>query len=82
MLLPDKVGKYFMKVECFCFDDRILEPGEETLPVQFYIDPEFAKNPDMLDVKRISLYYTFFPKKDFDWSQYLRGGHPRAIHIK
>lgn len=59
---PNKVGKYFQKIQCFCFDEQILKPGEEmTMPVLFFIDPKMAEDPDMEDVKAITLSYTFFP---------------------
>ena len=59
---PNKVGQYFQKIQCFCFDEQILKPGEEMqMPVLFYIDPKMADDPDMEDVKAITLSYTFFP---------------------
>lgn len=58
---PPKVGKYFHKVQCFCFDEQALMPGEEmSMPVMFYIDPAFDADPYMSDVQTITLSYTFF----------------------
>jgi len=58
---PLKVGKYFQKTQCFCFDEQILQPGEEmNFPVVFYIDPAIAEDRNMDDVKTISLSYSFF----------------------
>ncbi len=62
--LPDKVGAYFSKVECFCFKDQTLGAKQEaTLPVSFFIDPAMLEDPAMDDVKTITLSYTFFPSK-------------------
>lgn len=62
---PDKAGAYFCKVACFCFEKQILMPGEAMeMPVQFYIDPEIVKDPDLNDVSLITLSYTFFEVKN------------------
>ena len=58
---PLKVGKYFQKVQCFCFDEQILEPAKHmSMPVMFYIDPAMNNDPDMADVSAITLSYTFY----------------------
>ncbi len=59
---PPKAGKYFRKIECFCFQEQII-PASKTvhMPVMFFIDPEFAADPDMEDVTTITLSYTFYP---------------------
>ncbi|MBP9752740.1 MAG: cytochrome c oxidase assembly protein [Proteobacteria bacterium] len=62
---PDKAGQYFSKVACFCFERQLLMPGEAMdMPVQFYIDPDLAKDKDLKDVNLITLSYTFFEVKD------------------
>lgn len=62
---PAKAGIYFNKVQCFCFDEQRLKPEEALdMPVFFFIDPEFAQDEDMADVKDIMLSYTFFRAED------------------
>ncbi|MEZ0242849.1 MAG: cytochrome c oxidase assembly protein [Sphingomonas sp.] len=59
---PAQVGKYFTKIECFCFTRQTLKPGEEIrMPVVFYVDPKILDDPDARDVKQITLSYTFYP---------------------
>lgn len=58
---PDMAGAYFNKVECFCFTDTTLQPGETLdMPVVFYIDPAIVDVPELKNVKTITLSYTFF----------------------
>ncbi len=58
---PYKAAKYFTKIDCFCFTEQRLAPGEEaSLGVQFYVDPEIFNDPNTRDVKTITLSYTFY----------------------
>ena len=59
---PALAGAYFMKVECFCFTDTELQPGETMdMPVVFYVDPAIVDVPELADISTITLSYTFFP---------------------
>jgi cytochrome c oxidase assembly protein subunit 11 len=64
---PQQAGQYFNKVQCFCFEEQRLQPGEQVdMPVFFYIDPEFAVDPRMKGINNITLSYTFFKVDEED----------------
>uniref|UniRef100_A0A336ML92 Cytochrome c oxidase assembly protein COX11, mitochondrial n=2 Tax=Culicoides sonorensis TaxID=179676 RepID=A0A336ML92_CULSO len=64
-VIPFEAGQYFNKIQCFCFEEQMLNPHEEVdMPVFFYIDPEFVDDPKMEFVDEITLSYTFFEAKD------------------
>ncbi|XP_049717092.1 cytochrome c oxidase assembly protein COX11, mitochondrial isoform X1 [Elephas maximus indicus] len=64
-VVPFEAGQYFNKIQCFCFEEQRLNPQEEVdMPVFFYIDPEFAEDPRMVNVELITLSYTFFEAKE------------------
>jgi cytochrome c oxidase assembly protein subunit 11 len=58
---PPAAGKYFHKTQCFCFDYQLIAPNETAhFPVVFYVDPELDKDPQLKDLKSITLSYSFF----------------------
>jgi len=62
---PLKVGRYVNKVECFCFTEERLGPGEQVrMPVQLFIDPEMASDDTVDEVKTITMSYHFFESAD------------------
>jgi cytochrome c oxidase assembly protein subunit 11 len=69
-ITPAKAGKYFHKTQCFCFDYQMLTPNQTmNMPVVFYIDPSIADDPNLDDVKRITLSYSFFKSDSSDLDQ-------------
>ncbi|WP_248306270.1 cytochrome c oxidase assembly protein [Devosia oryzisoli] len=58
---PDLAGVYFNKIECFCFTEQTLQPGETVeMPIVFFVDPDLADDRDLATVKDITLSYTFY----------------------
>ncbi len=62
---PSQAGAHFVKMQCFCFTEHTLKPGESMeAPVVFYIDPDIEKNRDMRGVNSMTLSYTYFPSRN------------------
>lgn len=64
---PPRAGLYFNKIQCFCFEEQRLLPGETVdMPVFFFIDPEYAEDPQLSRINNITLSYTFFQTDEDD----------------
>jgi cytochrome c oxidase assembly protein subunit 11 len=70
---PHSAGQHFVKLECFCFQERVLAPGESAeLPVVYFVDATLASDPDTETLETVTLSYTFFNKAEAGAA--LRGG--------
>ena len=70
---PFKIGQYFNKIECFCFTEQLLLPGEEKeFTVSFFVDPKLAEDRNAEDVSVITLSYTFFNQGTGARDRYMR----------
>lgn len=59
---PPQAGAFFNKIQCFCFTEQTLKPGEKIeMPVTFFVDPDMLEDPDAAGVDEITLSYTFYP---------------------
>ena len=60
-MTPYEAGGFFYKIDCFCFEEQVLQPGERVqMPVSFYVDPELVADRDAKYVHTITLSYTFY----------------------
>lgn len=65
-VVPERAGPYFQKLQCFCFDEQIIQPGQTMkFPVQYFVAPEMATDRESRGVTEITLSYTFYPTERF-----------------
>jgi cytochrome c oxidase assembly protein subunit 11 len=65
-VVPERAGPYFQKLQCFCFDEQIIQPGQTMkFPVQYFVAPEMATDRESRGVTEITLSYTFYPTEGF-----------------
>ncbi|NJC40270.1 cytochrome c oxidase assembly protein subunit 11 [Brevundimonas alba] len=63
-VVPERAGPYFQKLQCFCFDEQTIAPGQTMkFPVQYFVAPEMATDRESRGVREITLSYTFYPTK-------------------
>ena len=66
-VVPERAGPYFQKLQCFCFEAQTVQPGETVeFPIQYFIAPEMATDPEGRGVHDITLSYTFYPTDRFE----------------
>ncbi len=64
-VVPESAGPYFLKTQCFCFNDQTIQPGQtEKFPVIYFVEPAFASDLNTKTFQEITLSYTFFPAPD------------------
>ena len=69
-VVPERAGPYFQKLQCFCFDEQIIQPGQTMkFPVQYFVAPEMATDREARGVEEITLSYTFYPTERFQQAQ-------------
>lgn len=64
-VIPESAGLYFQKLECFCFSDQTIQPGQTVeFPVVYFVDPKFAEDFETRGAQEVTLSYTFFPSTE------------------
>ncbi len=73
-VIPESAGPYFQKLECFCFTDQTIQPGQTMeFPVVYFVDPKFAEDFETKGAQEVTLSYTFFPSTEGSGSEPLGG---------
>ncbi|MGR3436440.1 MAG: cytochrome c oxidase assembly protein [Shimia sp.] len=76
---PYQAGSFFYKIDCFCFEEQLLMPGERvSMPVTFYVDPEIVDDREGQFIHTITLGYTFYELEDYEVEQALLETPPEA----
>jgi cytochrome c oxidase assembly protein subunit 11 len=79
-VVPEQAGPYFQKLECFCFTNQTIQPGETVeFPVVYFVDPAYADDPETKGKSEITLSYTFFPAVDDGLGQKQAASTPRIV---
>lgn len=69
-VVPESAGPYFQKLQCFCFDAQVVQPGETVeFPVQYFLAPEIETDREGQGIQEITLSYTFYPTEGFEPQQ-------------
>ena len=77
---PLAAGAYFNKIDCFCFTEQTLAPGQTVdMPVSFFVDPAIDEDPDLANVNTITLSYTFFPLDSDEQDQAASNGQADKV---
>jgi cytochrome c oxidase assembly protein subunit 11 len=64
-VVPELAGRYFTKIECFCFKQQTLAAGQSVeMPVTFFVDPKIVDDEDTKNISEITLSYTFYPSAE------------------
>jgi len=78
-LQPALTGSYFVKVQCFCFEEHTLQPGEsQEFPLVFYVEPKLRQDPDIGDIREMTLSYTYYASKNGSPALTASVGSPEA----
>jgi len=79
-VVPEQAGAYFQKIECFCFSNQTIEPGQTVeFPVVYFVDPRYAEDPETRGKSEITLSYTFFPAVEGDDGGKQADATPRIV---